>query len=135
MERQAGRRFLRQLEDAQVGNEGRVRADVLKEAQVVVQPFQIAVPGNDIDGDVDFLSPLMSEGQGFFHFFRREIAAIGPEAEAFPREVDRVRAVADGHFQFFHIARRREKLDFFHKVSFLLRETARPSPAVSISVS
>lgn len=45
MERQVGGRFLRQLEDAQVGNEGRVRADVLEEAQVVVQPFQIAVPG------------------------------------------------------------------------------------------
>jgi len=108
--------FAAELEYAEVGDEGCVYVDFLQVLQVAVKADEVFVSRDDVHGDVDFASHGACVFDGFFHFFRGEVAAVRAQSEYFARQINGIGSVKKGHFHFFHCSRRCEKFHFFHRL-------------------
>ena len=117
-----------QGEYTQIGNQRRIGMDFLQIFQVIIQPGQVLVPGDDIHRDIDFLSHAVGIFHGFLQFLPGEIAAVRSEAEALSRKVYRIGSVKQSHLHFFHRSRRSEKFYFIHDIPFCAEALPRRLP-------
>ena len=102
-----GRRvFLRQTEGAEIRHDQRVHAAGVQQLQMGRQAFQFVAPGHRIDRDVNADAEVMGQLYRSRQLLRREIARERAHSKARSGQIDRVSPVANGHIQFFHVARR-----------------------------
>ena len=97
-----------------------------------VQPFLIkfphkggklvhfALPGQSIDGQIDFYAIQVGGPDCCLQLFLCEIIGIGSGAEFLSCQIDRVRACVQRSAESVHTARRCQQLNFMHTNSFQL---------------
>jgi len=101
-------------ENAGIGDDQAVNSNTLEKGQVVFQPVQVLVMGQDIDGDIDLDPALMGKADAFGHFLMAEIGGMGPEPQVLTGQINSICPVMDGGLQFFQVAGRgQEFADFF----------------------
>ena len=103
-------------EDARIGDEDGVDADVAQVHEVIRQGLEVVVVREDIDCHVDMLAPGMSVIDGFLQFFIGEVIAESPQAEGLPAQVDGIGTVQKGHLHFIHTAGRSQQFHFSHSL-------------------
>ena len=80
-------------EDARIGDEDGVDADVAQVHEVIRQGLKVVVVREDIDRHVDVLAPGMGVVDGFLQFFIGKVVAESPQAEGLPSQVDGIGTV------------------------------------------
>ena len=80
-------------EDARIGDEDGVDADVAQVHEVIRQGLEVVVVREDIDRHVDVLAPGMGVVDGFLQFFIGKVVAESPQAEGLPSQVDGIGTV------------------------------------------
>lgn len=93
MDRQVGHELPGQGEDARVGDEECVDADIAQVDEVFRQALEVVVMREDVDRHVDVLAPGMGIVDGFLQFFIGKVVAESPQAEGLPSQVYGIGAV------------------------------------------
>ena len=83
MDRKVRHQLPGQGEDARVGDEDGVDADIAEVNEIFRKAFQIFIVREDIDRDVNPLAQRMGVVDGFFQFFIGKVVAERPKAEGF----------------------------------------------------
>ena len=68
------------------------------------KPRKLVAAGHGVHGDMDFDAVFMGKADGLGQLLRRKVSREGAHTEACPCQIDRIRAVENGHFQPLHIA-------------------------------
>ena len=93
VDRQVRHELPGQGEDARVGDEDGVDADIAQVDEVFRQALEVVVMREDVDRHVDVLAPGMGIVDGFLQFFIGKVVAESPQAEGLPSQVYGIGAV------------------------------------------
>ena len=142
-----GNRLFRHHEDAEVGDEQCVDADLLQVAQVVRQAHEVAVVREDVDRHIDLLVECMGELDRLAQFLLGEIAAKRAQPVELAAKVNGIGAIEQRHLHLLERPGRGQEFRFLQHVfppiliylsssgcTAWRRETASPSPRAKISV-
>jgi hypothetical protein len=103
----------RDVENAGVGDDNRVRSDIPENAQIAVKAAQILIVRDDVHADVNLDAAAVGITDGLFQFIGIEIPGVCAQTEPLPPDVNGVRAVRYGYPQLFKIPRGGKQLGFF----------------------
>ena len=90
---------------AQIGDDDRVRADVVQLPGVIAQPVDLAVFREAVDGDVQLFAQRVGIRRRLFELFKGERRSFRAQLHQRAAAVDGVRAEVQGGFQRFHAPR------------------------------
>jgi hypothetical protein len=98
-----------QPHDANIGDNDRVHLTLLKVLDEVWQPFDVAVVGDDIEGDIDTLAKAVRVLNTLTQAVHGKVTRAGTEVKGFAPKIRGVSAIAQYGFEFLEVSRGREK--------------------------
>ena len=119
VQRQPGGRLFGDRKCARVRHERRVRADLAQKGEVIGERGKVALPREDIGGDINLLTACVRVADRRAQLLFRKIVGKRAERKILSAEVDRIRAVIQRRLQFFKAARRREQFRFLQDAASL----------------
>ncbi len=97
---------LRDPENTRIGDDERIRADLLQFFKIFLHPGKIVIMCQNIRRHIYFYAVFMCERNACAHLFHRKIFRLSAKPESFPADIHGVRSENDGGFQHLKAARR-----------------------------
>ena len=122
-----GRMALGQLHHTQICDDESIHPRVLQKLQIGRQGFQLLLPGQSVAGHIDLGAPRMGELHCLAQALIREVHRGGAHAELTPRQIHRVRPVAQRHEQALPVPGRGQQFRLLsHSSAWQRRRQTRP---------